>query len=46
MNNKKTATNRKGMIPNRLNKIFDKKVFCRYCFNFSRDNIDFWVKWS
>ncbi|SUK30662.1 Uncharacterised protein [Staphylococcus aureus] len=45
MNNKKTATNRKGMIPNRLT-IFDKKVFCRYCFNFSGDNIDFWVKWS
>lgn len=24
-----------------IKQIFDKKVFCRYCFNFSRDNIDF-----
>ena len=44
MNNKKTATNRKRHDTKSIKQIFDKKVFCRYCFNFSGDNIDFWVK--
>ncbi|GAB5849461.1 hypothetical protein JMUB7529_21890 [Staphylococcus aureus] len=40
MNNKKTATNRKGMIPNRLNKFSIRKYSVGTCLLYTSDAAD------